>query len=211
MKKNVCLFFLAIWCSATALTAQSLASFERYPLPDVDTRAAASFLSPASEYDDYGGKLGFGISLFNGFGLPVRYYFTPHNVLEGGLYLGGVAVWEQNTNGGTLELQTYETNLMLGAGYSYFGNRFLKEKKRKSKIRAHGLAIRGQHLIGNFKTTFASLGWAMETFKKDRKKTSFIFELGIQGTFPNFVYNGVEYSDARPGMYLRCHWNFFLK
>lgn len=216
MKKHLSLLF-ALWCFATSLIAQSFSMADRSqkPLPaklpsEVAEKSAGHFSAPTSEYDDYGGKIGFGVSIFNGFGMPVRYYLSPKKVIEGGVYIGAVAIWEQN-NGGNLELLAYEPNFMLGAGYSYFGNRFLKQKKHKSKVRAHGLAVRGQYLVGDFKTAFASLGWAMETFRKDRKNNSFIFELGLQGAFPNFVYNNVEYSKGRPGLYLRCHWNFFLK
>lgn len=181
-------------------------------LSSTDSRAAFSPETPApakaSEYDDYGGKLGIGISLFNGVGVPVRYYLSPKKVLEAGMYVGAIAIWEDGGNGP--ELIAYTPNFMLGAGYSYFGNRFLKEKKHKSKVRAHGVALRAQQLIGDFNTTFASLGWAMETFRKERKHNSFIFELGLQGVFPNFTYDGAKYDKARPGVYLRCHWNFFL-
>ncbi len=165
----------------------------------------------ASDYDNYGGKLGIGISILNGFGVPARYYFSPKSVAELGLYMGGIAIYEDDPNGGGLELESFEPGFMAGAGYTFFGDRFLKEKKRKNKVRAHGVALRTSHLFGDFQTTFASLGWAMETFRENKQNKSFIFELGLQGAFPNFVFDGREFNDPRPGIYLRCHWNFFLK
>lgn len=164
----------------------------------------------ASEYDNYGSKLGIGISILNGFGVPARYYFSPKSVAELGFYTGGIAIYEEAPTGGGPELQTYELGFITGAGYTYFGDRFLKQKKRKNKIRAHGVALRASHLFGDFQTTFTSLGWAMETFRENKTNKSFIFELGLQGAFPDFVFEGREYNDPRPGIYLRCHWNFFL-
>lgn len=160
----------------------------------------------ASDYDDYGGKLGIGISILSGFGVPVRYYLNPKDVLELGMYTGGVVLYEEGTN----EIESVEYGFMAGLGYTHFGNRFLKEKKKRNKVRAHGVALRANRLFGDFSSTFASLGWAMETFKENRPGNSFIFELGLQALFPDFVYEGVRYDEPRPGIYLRCHWNFFV-
>lgn len=163
-----------------------------------------------SEYADYGGKLGIGISIFTGLGVPVRYYFSPKNVAELGVYSMGVAIYEDDPNGGGLEIEAIKSGFGIGAGYTRFGDRFLKQKKRKNKVRAHGAAVRFNHLFGEFQTSFASLGWAMETFRENKPHKSFIFELGLQGAFPNFTFDGTEHSDPQPGLYLRCHWNFFV-
>lgn len=173
--------------------------------PEKDKKSAPE----PNEYDNYGGKLGIGISISDAFGVPVRYYFSPKRVVEFGLYSGGVAIFEENLATNETEFY-YESGFMAGAGFTMFGNRFLKQKKRKNKVRAHGAAVRLNHLFGDYKTTFASLGWAMETFRENRTHKSFIFELGLQGSFPDFTYRGLEYSDPRPGIYLRCHWNFFV-
>jgi len=159
-----------------------------------------------SEYDDYGGKIGVGVSIFNGFLVPVRYYANPKNVFEASVGLGGVVIYTTDN-----EPESIQTGFLLGGGYTFFNDRFLKEKKKRNKVRAHGLAIRASHLLGDFNSSFASLGWAMETFKENRRNNSFIFELGLQALFPNFVYEGQEFNKVRPGIYLRCHWNFFLK
>ncbi len=217
MKKILTLLPLA-WCFVTNLNAQTYSFADRYgfeadnkPTSVMLQRNATHSLSDTSgDYSDYGGKVGFGISILNGFGLPVRYYFNPKNVIEGGIYLGGVAIQKEDING-DLESIDYKANFMVGAGYTYFGSRFLKEKKKINKVRAHGIAVRGNYLFGDFNTAFTSLGWAMETFKENRRNNSFIFELGLQAAFPDFVYEGKVYSDVVPGVYLRCHWNFFLK
>lgn len=159
-----------------------------------------------SEFEDYGGKLGIGISILNGFGVPVRYYINHKNVLEAGMYSGGVLIY----NSSDQEFKAVKFGFMGGLGYTHFGNRFLKERKLHNKVRAHGIALRFSKLFGDFNTTFASLGWAVETFREGRTNRSFIFELGLQADFPDFVYEGFLYNDPQPGVYLRCHWNFFV-
>ncbi|MCW5923943.1 MAG: hypothetical protein KIS77_16495 [Saprospiraceae bacterium] len=205
-----------LWGLATHLAAQpfqesevNYVSFENKPSYSLSGKNLHSLAADTLDFSDYGGKVGFGISIFSGTGLPLRYYFNPKNVVEGGVYVGGVAIRREDING-NFESLDYIGNFMLGVGYTYFGSRFLKEKKNKNKVRAHGIAVRGNYLLGNFKTTFASLGWAMETFRQERKNKSFIFELGLQAAFPDFVYRDLKYSGVWPGLYLRCHWNFFL-
>lgn len=155
-----------------------------------------------SQYANYGGQVGIGFSIFDGLGTPVRYYLSPKKVLEGGIYYGGIVVRPEN------EDPRLEAGLMLGGGFTFFGDRF--EKASKHKIRAHGLALRLNHLTGDYSTTMLSAGWAMETFRKGRTNRSFIFELGLRGVFPNFELDG-ETVKATPSAYLRCHWNFFVK
>lgn len=215
--KKAFLFHLALACVYTGLVAQSAQNTlsSAAPASQLSWDKKQSLYSPkpapfASDYDNYGGKLGIGISILNGFGVPARYYFSPKSVAELGLYTGGIAIYEEQPNGGGLELEAYELGFMAGAGYTFFGDRFLKEKKRKNKVRAHGVALRASRLFGDFQTTFTSLGWAMETFRENRTNKSFIFELGLQGAFPDFVFENRVFDDPRPGIYLRCHWNFFL-
>jgi hypothetical protein len=152
----------------------------------------------------YGGKLGVGISILDGLGVPVRYYVTPKNVLEGGMYIGSTIVYND------FEFETIGSGFVAGLGYTRLGDRFVKEKRNTSKIRANGVALRYRRLFGDFKTNFLSLGWAMETSRATRPHRSFIFELGLQGSFPNFVYDNRTFDQAVPGIYLRCHWNFFI-
>lgn len=151
-------------------------------------------------YNSYGGKVGVGISIFDGFGIPVRFYLSPKNVLEAGFYFGAIAVITDDQ----LEILA---GPLVGVGYTYFGNRF--EKPKYQKIRANGVAVRFNHLAGDYSTSMLSLGWAMETIRKKHPQRSFILELGLKQTFPDFVYNG-EAIKATTGIYLRCHWNLFL-
>lgn len=162
---------------------------------------AEKALEKTSKYGDYGGKIGVGISIFDGFGVPVRYYFSPKKVMEAGIYYGGIVV----PNDGEVQLGS---GLMLGGGYTFFGDRFEKESKRK--IRANGLALRVNFLTGDYSTAMLSAGWAMETFRKDRTNRSFIFELGLREQFPNFELDG-EPVKALPTAYLRCQWMIFVK
>ncbi|GEM_PF-1147041 len=216
MKKAILLHLaLAFFC--TALWGQAaqkplLSADAAPPNFSGEKRSAYSPVSApfASDYDNYGGKLGIGISILNGFGVPARYYFSPKSVAELGFYTGGIAIYEDDPVGGGIELEAYELGFMIGGGYTYFGDRFLKQKKRKNKVRAHGAALRVNRLFGDFQTTFTSLGWAMETFRENKTNKSFIFELGLQGAFPDFTYSGRVLDDPIPGIYVRCHWNFFL-
>jgi hypothetical protein len=202
----LCCSMATLWGQATQ-SATSSAPHLLAEKPALYSPVSAPF---ASDYDNYGGKLGIGISILNGFGVPARYYISPKNVAELGFYTGGIAVYAEDNTGGGIELESYELGFMMGAGYTHFGNRFLKQKKRKNKVRAHGVALRANQLFGDFQTTFTSLGWAMETFRENKTHKSFIFELGLQGAFPDFVFDGRQINDPQPGIYLRCHWNFFL-
>ncbi len=210
MKKTcttISLFFLLLLSAAAQnAAAPELRTLLTTPAPDYSQPTSRPVFA-ASDYDDYGGKVSIGISILNGFGVPVRVYLNPKNVLEVGMYAGGVVIFNSDNS----EIEDIEYGFMGGLGYTYFGNRFLKEKRKRNKIRAHGAALRASRLFGDFNTTFTSLGWAMETFKEDRRGSSFIFELGLQAFFPDFVYNGVVYDEPKPGIYLRCHWNFFLR
>ncbi len=209
----------AAWFLRPGIAVEGMAGWEGHALPKSKSNVSFTGLkigltaylgssgkksNPSADttgkYANYGRKIGIGISIFDGLGVPVRYYLSPKRVLEGGIYFAGIAVTEYE-----------ETQLkfapMLGGGFTFFGDRF--EKVRKQKIRAHGLALRLNYLTGDYSTTMLSAGWAMETFKKNRSNRSFIFELGLRGQFPNYEIEG-EPAKVSPGLYLRCHWNFFV-
>ncbi|MBC7774913.1 MAG: hypothetical protein H7246_05685 [Phycisphaerae bacterium] len=208
----------AAWFLTPSVAVEGMAGWEGHALPKSNSNVSftglkiglTAYLGPSGKkpspsdttgkYANYGGKIGVGISIFDGLGVPVRYYLSPKKVLDGGIYFAGIAVTEYE-----------ETQLkfgpMLGGGFTFFGDRF--EKTSKQKIRAHGLALRLNYLTGDYSTTMLSAGWAMETFKKARSNRSFIFELGLRGQFPNYEIEG-EPAKLSPGLYLRCHWNFFL-
>jgi hypothetical protein len=99
---------------------------------------------------------------------------------------------------------------MFGAGYSYFGKKFLKEKKKRIKVKANGSVLRVNQIVGDYSTTIPSLSWAQEIFREGRTNRSFLFELGIQYGFPKYTYNGSTPASS-VGLRLRCQWNLFLK
>ncbi|TNE48124.1 MAG: hypothetical protein EP344_19080, partial [Bacteroidetes bacterium] len=84
--------FLSLFCILTLqLTAQTasttppdLFALKTLHSPELSTAqsADAPFAFPGSEYEDYGGSMGIGITILNGFGVPARIYFNPKNVLE---------------------------------------------------------------------------------------------------------------------------------
>lgn len=195
--KKALLFLLACLFANPFVFAQTL----------VKTQPAKINIAPASPSDstgnlnDYGGKMGIGIAIFGGIGFPVRFYVTPKHVAEAGAYLSTVVLVDSD------DQIDFSSALMLGAGYTYFGNRF--ETKYRKKIRANGVALRFNQLTGDYQTTFLSVGWAMETIRPAHPNRSFIFELGLRQSFPNYVYEGRQ-AKPTPGLYLRCHWNFFL-
>lgn len=157
----------------------------------------------SADFSDYGGKIGVGICILDGFGVPVRYYFSPKAVAEAGLYAGSIAIKDNTTN----DEFEFHGGLQFGGGISLFGDRFEKSKRHKTKIRANGVALRANYLTGDYAAFRPSLSWAQETFREGRTNRSFIFELGIEGIMPNFkTYD----ADPTVNLHLRCHWNFFL-
>ena len=85
MKKTIALFSLTI-AVFTTISAQSFyaSASATSPLNFTDAPARIPTLF-ASDYDDYGGKVGIGISILNGFGIPARVYLNPKNVVEAGM------------------------------------------------------------------------------------------------------------------------------
>ena len=185
--KNL-LFCLLCLYGATQLSAQTTPATAPAPQPD---------------YKEYGGKLTIGFSIFDGLGIPVRYY-AGSNVLEGGFYMGSILFINDN------ELDKIAVEPMLGAGYTYFGNRYLKTKKKHNRIRTNGICLRANQLLGDYPVTTPSLSWAQESFLEGRTNRSLLFELGIQYALPNYIYQG-EAAKNQVGIRLRLQWNFFLK
>lgn len=162
----------------------------------------SSLLTAQSDYSEYGRKVSIGVSILDGFGIPVRLVHQ-HNVFEGGLYMGSIVEFQDN------ELNNIYVEPMVGAGYTYFGNRFLKQKRRHNKIKSHGICLRVNQILGDFSTTIPSLSWAQETFREGRTHRSFTFELGIQYAFEN-TDRPIEIV-SNVGLRLRCAWNFYLR
>lgn len=162
----------------------------------------ASTAKPA-DFTDYGGKFSVGISILDGVGVPVRMY-RDNYVFELGAYSAGILLNDLN------EDPVVVTAPMFGAGYSYFGKKFLKEKKKRNKIKSNGFVLRVNQIVGEYNTTIPSLSWAQEIFRQGRTNRSFLFELGIQYGFPHYTYNGSTPTSS-VGLRLRCQWNLFLK
>ena len=157
---------------------------------------------PPIDFSNYGAKVSIGISIIDGLGVPVRLY-QDHNVFELGAYAAGI-LFEV---GDETELATAP---MFGAGYTYFGNKFLKTKKKRNKIKANGIALRVNQIVGDFSTTIPSLSWAHESFKQGRTHRSFLFEMGIEYLLPNYTFDSDPLISG-VGLRLRCQWNLFLK
>ncbi|MBL7781837.1 MAG: hypothetical protein JNM22_11520 [Saprospiraceae bacterium] len=156
-----------------------------------------------SDYSEYGGKISIGVSILDGFGIPVRYVMG-HHVAELGAYAGTIIEFQDD------EINGIYVEPMIGAGYTYFGNRFLKQKRKVNKIRAHGIALRVNQILGDYSTTIPSLSWAQETFREGRTNRSFTFELGLQYAFANVEDRPVTIQN-NVGIRLRCQWNFYLR
>lgn len=97
--KKISYFTVFLCCLGAGLNAQSTfashsANYHE-SAPSLKRLASTPPAKPfyESEYDDYGGKIGVGISIFNGFIVPVRYYANPKNVFEASVGLGGVVIY----------------------------------------------------------------------------------------------------------------------
>ncbi len=214
MKKLFFLSLVLLFTSIRSIAQESksamllsLSPNQNHSYFNKSTHAYSFDFNEEMDYTEYGGKLGIGISILDGFGIPVRYYISPKMVAEAGLYSRTILL--ANTDFSGDPDFTSETSAQIGVGFTYFGDRFLKEKRKRNKVRAHGIATRLGHKFGNYQYTTGSIGWAMENFRENRTNKSFIFELGLQGGFADYVYNGIEYG-SNIGVYLRCHWNFFI-
>jgi hypothetical protein len=159
---------------------------------------------PPMDFSEYGAKVSVGISIIDGLGVPVRLYNNRH-VFELGAYATGI-VFEFDVE----DEPDLVTVPMFGAGYTYFGNKFLKTKKKHNKIKSNGIAVRVNQIVGDYNTTIPSLSWAHESFKQGRTHRSFLFEMGIQYILPNYTLDGDPLSSG-VGLRLRCQWNLFLK
>ncbi|RMF01233.1 MAG: hypothetical protein D6772_05145, partial [Bacteroidetes bacterium] len=151
-----------------------------------------------------GGKLSVGISFGEGFGVPVRYYITPKHVVEAGLYLGAVVIFDEDSNG---EINTYlPSGPTIGLAFARLGNKFEKAKRRKSKIRALGVTPRFQYQFpvgkdDTFSRFSFSLGFTQETYKGRKHNRNYIFEFGPYYHYLAGSYQGVDFSGSDYGIY----------
>ncbi len=164
--------------------------------------------------NNVGGKLSVGIAFDEGFGVPVRYYWNPKNVVEAGFYVGSTAIVVQNDPN---DAEFYlPSGPMFSLAYCRLGEKFEKAKTRKSKIRALGVTPRLQHQFpsgsGNtFSKTLLSLGFTQETYKGTKHNRNYIFELGPYYRKLSGKFEGVDLTGTDFGVYLRFNWNWFLE
>jgi hypothetical protein len=168
--------------------------------------------------DEYGGQLGLGFRIFDGFGPVLRYNLNAKNAFEASVGVGATSVPTEDDVLGSNPFNT-EIGPELDLAYHLMGKRH--EKTGKNKVKSDGLALHAGHLFGDFSTSFLSAGWTQETFRKDKPMRSFNLELGLKFNFPHWSTNtaydpwtGYEtgYSDPLPVIpYFRLHWNWFLK
>ena len=107
------------------------------------------------EFNDNAKKLSIGISILDGFGVPVRYYLSPQHVFDIGPYYTGIVIQDANDN------YTFSTGFILAGGFTYFGKKYIKETRKKTKIRANGIAMRGSVLFGEAEAQQALVRWRL--------------------------------------------------
>lgn len=164
--------------------------------------------------NNVGGKLSVGIVFDEGFGVPVRYYWTPKNVVEAGFYVGStVLIVEDDPNDPVFYLPSGPT---FSLAYCRLGEKFEKAKRRKSKIRSLGVTPRILYQFpsgspNTFSKTLFSLGFTQETYKGSKHNRNYIFEIGPYYRKLNGKYEGIDFTGTSYGVYLRFNWNWFLE
>jgi hypothetical protein len=203
----ICLVFLGFCTTAFGqFKTKNLTTFTASPA-NASHRFWGNNLLPRDSvgFDEYGGKVSAGIFILGGIGIPVRFYINPKNVFEVNVSSATVLIVDD-----ARDLIEFSPVFGTGVGYTFFGNRFLKEKKSVNKVRAHGVALRLNRFWGVYDNTQPSISWAMETFRQHRPKRSFLFELGLRSIIFDQT-NAVITEQVSAGLFLRCQWNFFLK
>lgn len=202
------LFLTTAQAQQTQLVAFAPASSDASAPKQIDiTRFTQDYI------DNVGGKLSVGIAFDEGFGVPVRYYWNPKNVVEAGFYVGSTAVVVQDDPN---EPEFYlPSGPMFSLGYCRLGAKFEKAKTRKSKIRALGVTPRFQYQFpsgsGNtFSKTYFSVGFTQETYKGPKHNRNYIFEVGPYYRKRSGQFEGLDLTGTDFGVYLRFNWNWFI-
>jgi hypothetical protein len=153
--------------------------------------------------DEYGGKFSTGVAIGGGglFGIPIRFYFTPKFAFEAGAYLRPVIKDRQYYYSGYYDIYA---GVMVAGGTNIYFNKYYKS--HKDKIKLNGISLKGGYSFSVAPDAFLSLGWAHESFKKNNKNHSFIFELGF-GVISSYIYSNS--SEAMPLIYWKLHWNWY--
>jgi hypothetical protein len=159
----------------------------------------------ATDFSSYGGKVGVGISILDGVGVPARLY-RDNSVFELGAYSAGILLEDFDPNNSPVIVSAPDVRCRV----FLLRKQVSESQKKRNKVKSHGIALRVNQIVGQYRTTVPSLSWAQEIFREGRTNRSFLFELGIQYGFPNYTYNG-SVPDSSVGIRLRCQWNLFLK
>lgn len=170
-----------------------------------------------------GGIFSLGIALGGGgiIGAPViRFYPSRFVALEAGLYLrpSYVAISETSYSGNG-EIISHQSSsklhfpLMFSAGADvFFGEHF---NPRANMVSRNGMMFRfGKTLTTDYNESMFAIGWARERYKMERKKASFVSEIGIGVIFfdyENELFDELDISiDFMPAIYWKFNWNWFL-
>jgi hypothetical protein len=160
-------------------------------------------------FDQYGGQYGIGFGFGDGLMANFRYSLSPKTALEGGI--GYASTMVPIEEGSFEEENPFNTE----GGFQFEAAAHLmaaRKENRKGKIKANGIMLRAGHLFGDFATTFLSGGYGVEVFNPNKKKNnrSYLFEVGLKASFPQWETNTFGYGDPPPVFpYLRFRWFWY--
>lgn len=203
---------------------------EREEAPQVINGNTEKKELPEMTSTEYNYKLGWGISigLAGGvFGIPIRYNLNKNIAFEAAVYARpeyysftrlDTDYYNPNTPIGPVVSTHYETDErykiqpMIMCGFDFFlGEHYNKWKGIDGKLIRNGILIKGGTSFGKpYNTKMVVLGWAHETFKRNRPKNSYLFEMGIAlvNSTPPFYNDNLDFTfKTIPSLYLKIHWN----
>jgi len=206
---------------------EEVLKIEREPMPVTNNYAGVIRLPPLVP-EDYGGKMGIGVLVGGAggaLGIPIRYNINRKIALEvsvnarpylyspiymDSFYDGYNQMWYYYVN--DKSDNEFRVVPAIMGGIDWFADEH--HGIRKDKIIKNGLLLRGGATFNKVSTEkFLVLGWAHETFKRDYKNRSYLFEmgLGILHANPPYVLNGPDINfEMIPFLYWKIHWNWFL-
>jgi hypothetical protein len=163
--------------------------------------------SQSINVDEYGGSFSSGFALGGGgigIGVPLRFYLNPKFALEADALIRPVIVSVDSK-------YNFYFGFNLAAGPVVYFSKYYNPGK--NKVVLNGMSVKGGYCISKIKNSMIAINWAHETFKKDNKKRSFIFELGLGLVFwnqsdfeENFDTYMYSFPKTSPMIYWKCHW-----
>ena len=161
------------------------------------------------EFEEFGGQTGFGIGFGDGLIAAGRYCLSAKTAFEAGIGLGSTHapleesfIFEENPYNTELGVQIEGAAHLMGA----------RKENHKGKIKANGIMLRASHLFGDFATSSLSAGYGVEVFNPIKKKPSrsYLFEVGLKASFPQWETNSGGYGEPYPALpYLRFRWFWY--